>query len=558
MPIYVRKIARIEDKATATFLDEIEFSISATERRRLTLAPAVVNNRGHFKNALLNHGAILPKNKEELQRLLTAVAQSDPPEQWVYEDHVGWIRNGKAYVTLDGVIGDASAKIKGINRSNTTKDASGQRRMNGTAKGWRDRVAAPAENSSIMMLAICVALAGPLLYFLKRRSFTINIFGKTRTGKTIATLMGASMIGIRSMSDLINWNLTDSRLEQRLREYNDAIFPIDDLETMSEEKTDKEKYLRIRSNAYNLEQGWAKGRHDSYTLAHGGTHEQWCCIAVTSFEKSIRDLAQSVRLERQPGETLRLMDVPALFDGLDHIFDQLPSGFKTDDFEKWKKKTFAEIADACAQNHGVAFRTYIRYLIENRRFLKQYISKWVDDFVEGVQREEDGDIARDVAQKFGLLFVGGLLGIICGLLPWHVGTLRRAIAKCYFGARDLLPDDGVALRDGIAALKARLLKLAAYDPDVQNAEDHCERIDGYRELEPGRIRFVIKRDAFNAIFASAHERELVLEWMIQKQRITLAVSKVAPAGSKASAKYQHRWPDGERRRSYEIRWPSTN
>jgi hypothetical protein len=156
-----------------------------------------------------------------------------------------------------------------------------------------------------MMLAICVALAAPLLYFVKRRSsFTVNIFGETRTGKTIATLVGASLLGIARVEDLITWRITDTRLEQRLPEFNDAIFPIDDLETMRE-REGKEKYLRIRNIAYNLEQGWSMARH-SYTSAHGGGHEQWCCIAVTSYEKSTRDLAQSVKLDRQPGETLRL------------------------------------------------------------------------------------------------------------------------------------------------------------------------------------------------------------------------------------------------------------
>ncbi len=68
-------------------------------------------------NALLDAGARLPKNDQALRRLLSSVAKSDAPEQWVYESHVGWIRNGKAYVTINGVIGDAPAKIVGINRS---------------------------------------------------------------------------------------------------------------------------------------------------------------------------------------------------------------------------------------------------------------------------------------------------------------------------------------------------------------------------------------------------------------------------------------------------------
>ena len=553
----IRKVARIEDKATGTFLEVIEFPVSATKCRRITLPPSTVNSPGPFKKALLDAGAILPKNDQELQGLLRRVAKSDAPRQWIYEDHVGWIRNGQAYVTVNGVIGDVPAKIIGINRSNSVKEPSGRLSTSGTSEAWRDGVAKPARNSSILMLAICIALAAPLLYFVKRRSFTINIFGQTRTGKTIATLLGASILGIGRVLDLITWRITDARLEQRLSEYNDAMFPIDDLETMRE-KEGKEKYLRIRNLAYNLEQGWAMGRHDLFTLGHGGVREQWRCIAVTSCEKSIRDLAQSVRLDRQPGETLRLIDVPALFHGLDHIFDRLPSDFETDDFQKWKEATFSEITEACEQNHGTPFRKYILALIADGPELKKYISENVDYFLKYVRDDGDGDVARDVAQKFGLFYVGGLLGIRCGLLPWNCSELLDAIAKCYLGARALLPDDGVLLREGIKALRETIRKLPSLF-DLQrtpSAMAGLGDLDGYWTGRKGTDPCLIKCEVFNAIFTSPHQRDLVLRWLLRKNRITTAVARTSDKGTEPVLKGQIDWADGKRRRSYELRWAS--
>ena len=49
-------------------------------------------------------------------------------------------------------------------------------------------------------------------------------------GKRIATLVASSLIGISRMENLLNWNITDARLEERLAEFNDLLFPIDDLE----------------------------------------------------------------------------------------------------------------------------------------------------------------------------------------------------------------------------------------------------------------------------------------------------------------------------------------
>ncbi len=279
------------------------------------LAPSVVNSLGIFENALRDAGAILPKDKNDIKRRLMEVAKSDAPEDWVYEAHVGWTSNGRAFVTADGLIGDAPQTIIGVNRSKTLADSSGRLSMSGTWTGWRDSVAKLAKLSSVMTLTVCSALAAPLLYVLRRRSFTVCLFGETKTGKTVATLMGASVIGIGEIGQMLTWRIKDARLEQRLPEYNDGMFPIDDFETM-EEKDDKQRYRRIRNIAYNLEQGSGMDRFDSYTKAHGGVHEHWRCIAITSNERSIRDLAESAGQHRQHGETLRLIDVPTLFDGL--------------------------------------------------------------------------------------------------------------------------------------------------------------------------------------------------------------------------------------------------
>src|SRR5271170_551161 len=100
--------------------------------------------------------------------------------------------------------------------------------------------------------------------------------------------------------------------------------------------SDKEKYPRIRDVAYRISQGWSTARHSSFTAAHGGVHGSWRTIALTSSERSIRDLAQAVKLSRQHGEALRLIDLPAVFDGLDHIFDRLPEDLNGSNFHAWK------------------------------------------------------------------------------------------------------------------------------------------------------------------------------------------------------------------------------
>jgi hypothetical protein len=167
--------------------------------------------------------------------------------------------------------------------------------------------------------------------------------------------------------------------------------------------------------------------------------------------------------------------------------------------------------------------------------------------------EYDGDVTRDVAEKFGLIYAAGRLGIRYELLPWDKTELLDALSNCYFGARDLLPDDGVAVRQGIMALRAKLHQLPRFSKEAV-AETDYEEVDGYRERGRKVNRYFIKRDVFNSIFASETQRFLVIERLIQKQRITLATPKASAGASLPQPQRQFMWPDGKRRRSFEIRW----
>jgi hypothetical protein len=542
----IKKARRLRDKATNTYVEEIKFRRSDGKVGILQLPPSNVHDRHSFERALRDAGAVLPNHTDELKTLLTGVAASNAPEH-VYEAQVGWVEGGKAYVTTDGVIGESSEKVIGVKP--LIVEELGNLSQSGDWRAWRDTVATLAADSSIMMFAICAALAGPLLFFVERQSVSFCIFGRTRLGKSIATLMGGSVQGIGRVADMINWHITETHMEQRLPEYNDGFCPIDDFQTMK--GSERQKYVRIRSLAYRLYQGRAKGVDDFYAETHGGHRRPRRCIMLTSSERSIRSLAKSAKLEREPGEALRLIDVPARFGGQSHIFDRRAG--EVEQFAQWRENRFKEIAEACRDNHGSVLHRYIELLLPRRNEIKAYVERWTAHFVDHVCDELDGDIARDVARTFGLLFAAGMLGIEVELLPWSQQELLDAIKKCYRGARRLLPDKGVALRRGIRALELRLRSLPSL-AKLPKGTDY-EGLHGYRAREPDFYRCMIKREAFNAIFPSTSDCNLILNWLLQTRRITTAVSKNATPGSSPQPKEQFPWADGQRRRSVEIRWP---
>jgi hypothetical protein len=61
------KSARIEDKATGKFAEEIELRLSPDEVRRLQLPPSSVNDLKTLEDFLLDCGAILPEDPQEIR-----------------------------------------------------------------------------------------------------------------------------------------------------------------------------------------------------------------------------------------------------------------------------------------------------------------------------------------------------------------------------------------------------------------------------------------------------------------------------------------------------------
>jgi Domain of unknown function (DUF927) len=150
----IRKVARIEDKATGKYLEVIEFPISDLQSRRLELLPSTVNDPKAMERELLDAGAVLEPDRNRRKQTLEAVAKTKPFEEWIYEDHTGWIENGTAFVTTNGVIGDVPTKIVGANSANSIHDRSGKLSTAGGWKAWRDGVAEPARSSTTLMFSI--------------------------------------------------------------------------------------------------------------------------------------------------------------------------------------------------------------------------------------------------------------------------------------------------------------------------------------------------------------------------------------------------------------------
>jgi hypothetical protein len=118
-----------------------------------------------------------------------------------------------------------------------------------------------------------------------------------------------------------------------------------------------------------------------------------------------------------------------------------------------------------------------------------------------------------------------------------------------------LPDEGVAVRQGLTLLRIRLNELDRRKKLEENPSTNWNKVHGYRWRSAGHDHYVIKGDVFHGLFAAKFEKRLVLKYLIKNNQIAMAIDKEGGVLADRKPKKQFIWPDGERRRSYEIKFP---
>ena len=201
-----------------------------------------------------------------------------------------------------------------------------------------------------------------------------------------------------------------------------------------------------------------------------------------------------------------------------------------------------------------------RAAIRHRDGLPERCRGHVREFGNRVSRPTDGDLTRDLARKFGLLYAGALLALEADVVAWSEIRIRNALTRAYRGARDLLPDDDARdLREGRRNLTTLLKSLPVLEKRHRKdpSRIEIELGNGYRSTSEDARFAMVRVETFHSAFTSVPQRTLVESWLVASGRVDVAHAKTnARIGPRI--KDQHIWPDGRRVRSVLIRRPQPN
>ena len=382
----------------------------------------------------------------------------------------GWL--GDAFITPDGVIGEPEERIYYAPAGNAKANYD----QAGSLENWRASVGYLARYSSPLTLAICAALAAPLLSrisWIEQKSGGFHFYSTSTVGKTSIAEAAAGVYGKPSPDGgrVISWSGTANAVEYVAAAHNDSLICMDELKTA--------KPYEISDIIYRLANGVSKSRlNKEISLREPLT---WRVLWISTGELTVSQYLKKAGVDIHTGTDIRSIPIdvgmgvraaPTDKDTLG-IFEEVPPGFEK------ISKAFSLLSSGTLENYGELGHKWLEYLTANAEAVKDQAELFARKFDEKAPKKIGAQQSREL-NRFKLCAVAGEIATKAGLTGWKEGQATDAVIKLmerYFEglttgtkeARRLIED----LRDAVQIIH----KFARY-----GTLDKAEY--GYRNFEP--------------------------------------------------------------------------
>jgi hypothetical protein len=540
-----------EDEATGEFTAVVRFRDVTGRLRQIEQPRANLSKPALLREALENAGAALFHTDKENNKAIQAMSASDA-KLWKFAASVGWYDGHRAFVHPFGVQG----KPRGDGRVFPPRRPQGPGRFElcrqGDLAGWIKSVAKPARHSSSMVLGICMGLAAPLLDFVDLHPFGILLSGPSKSGKSTVLVVSGSVIGISAERCLPNFRATDAALGELPSDFNDMIFPINELGLLKGKAKDRHERMR------DLSYGFAEGRGTTYSKRAPANavpaSYAWRGLALASGEETLDEVALAAREIRPTGASIRWMDLPGNKGNDKDVFDRLPKDVHAKTRAAWVGRRCAALRKAVAKHHGVASDHFTGRVIQARREIKGEIDHLIDTFIEDAGEQTDDPAVRHLTRCFGLIRAGGILGVRFGTLPYSEQFVDRCIMRCYRAAKRNLRTESQLLRSAIRRLRSKLTSSKIVKVGVKKPGANAfKSADGYVDRSGENPTVTIRAERFKGWFDDPRQAALILGWLQSRKALPCKPTQPAKWGNAIVwAERQPEWPDGRRPRSVVI------
>ena len=435
---------------------------------------------------------------------------------------VGWHKIGgrPVFVLPDTTFGDAGERV--VLRTDSPEPP--MFNVSGTVADWRDNIGLLCVGNSRLLFAASCAFAGPLLGVVAEEGGGINLRGASRSGKSTALRVAASVCGGApgdgAKGFIRQWRATANGIEGMACVHSDNLLPLDEMGLVDAREAGE--------IAYMLANGTGKTRAGRSGVIRPAV--RFRVLFLSTGEISLADKNNEAGKATRAGQETRLCDLPSdagaglgIFQDL-HDHENGPAFVNT-------------LREATGRFYGAPLRAFLTILAERwgrdpatfPETLRDRANAFLRGWLERIP--ELGGQVRSVGLRFSLIALAGELASEAALTGWPPGAAAEAAHTCF---RAWLAERGTtgAREDvqAVAQLRAFILKHggARFDiwneapPDAAQVETETpppfekfrtQHRAGWRrweqELENGRPgwRYFLTADGMNEALAGLASRE---------------------------------------------------
>ena len=330
-----------------------------------------------------------------------------PPDRATTTDRLGWSDETCTTFTL----GDGRTLGSGqvVYQAETVASVAAAMVAAGTLEGWREHVARACTDNPLMIVAVSLALAGPLLEPLGMDGGGIHLRGESSRGKSTIQRVAVSVWGAPGF--LGSWRATANGLEGQAMACNSTLLALDEIGEVSAKE--------VGNAVYMLGNGQGKTRSDRTGQARA--QKRWRAPILSSGEISLADKMAEDGRRVAAGQNVRLLDASAdtgRYGAFDHLHGEADGAAFSD-----------RLRGATATNYGTAGPAFVAAFLDDpdaaKANARAAIATFDRDARELYGTEADGQTTR-AAARLGLIAAAGEMAAGFGLTGWQTGAAHDA------------------------------------------------------------------------------------------------------------------------------------
>lgn len=408
----------------------------------------------------------------------------------------GW--QGSQYVWPDGsVVGKGKKLLLQTNLAHSKKH------LAGTLKDWIRTVAKPARHSSPMIMATSMALGAYLLRDTGVEGGIIHLTSaESGAGKTLTQLVGQSVGRRADRLSLAHWDATDTSCEELAVEHNDGLLVLDEIARLAAAPEDQVR--KAEAASFRMAGGVSRLRSRRYSPSQTTS---WRVLVLSSGEVSITGLADRVGRRRLQGDSVRMIDLPAVRIKGRGVFDLLPS-------DRVTASVAGRLEQGVGKNYGVAGKAFVEKYLADKEKSVGLVKGWIEKFMtkSGVGQPS---WERRFAARFALAYASAMLARTFKILPWSEGRLFKALSSAWADARSAVQGEAERTTAVLSRLKTKARsRLVPHSVSSKNLDtkmrDRLRRYGCSRKDKKGREEFLIRPTAFRQWVGEAAHPEYIL------------------------------------------------